>query len=97
VSQPQAIARRLSPPFFITWLSMLVVLVATHALITVAQHPGRHSSWPFWPVTHATLLGAIVGALIAIAAYVGLSYRFPRLRQHGAHPARSPRRSSWRS
>jgi hypothetical protein len=63
---------------------MLAMLVLTHALIPVAQNPDEHSDWWYWPVTHSSLLGAIVVALVAIAFYIGLSYRFTRLRQHGA-------------
>jgi hypothetical protein len=84
VSPGQPVTRQVSIPFFATWLSMLVVLLATHALIPVARNPAAHPSWLLWPIRNATLLAAIVGALVVIAGYVAISHRLQILRQHGA-------------
>src|SRR4051794_1235496 len=72
VSPGKPVTRQVSIPFFATWISMLVVLLLTHALIPVAQTPAAHTSWLLWPIRNATLLAAIVGALVVIAAYVGI-------------------------
>ena len=63
---------------------MLAMLIGTRALVPVAQHPDAHKAWLFGPVRHASLLGAILAALVAIAVYILLSYRVEALRQHGA-------------
>lgn len=63
---------------------MLALLIVTHTLIPVAKHPERYGSWPLWPIRNASVLGAILGALVVIGAYLALSRRFRSLRKHGA-------------
>lgn len=63
---------------------MLGLLVVTYALIPVARKPARHHEWFFWPVVHASLLGAMLGALVLIGGYVVLSRRISVLTAHGS-------------
>lgn len=84
-AQPeQALASGLARPFFQAWLSMLALLLATYALIPIAREPGRHHEWFFWPVIHASLLGAVLGVLALTAGYMLLSRWVSILTTHGS-------------
>jgi len=77
------ISSGLAKPFFLAWISMLIVLLGTRALIPVARSPHTYPAWYFEPIRDASLLAAIVGTLLVIAIYAAVGRRFVVLGEHG--------------